>query len=75
MPRSTIVLSLIILGLVATTFDADAAQTKAKSQAPKQNRQRNCYVEAEQRYPDPTSPNTARNRQMWVWACMQGVPG
>jgi hypothetical protein len=60
---------LIALALLGAHIDIAEAQKKKKPQAS----QRNCYAEAEQRCPDPTSPNTARCRQMWVYACWQGV--
>jgi hypothetical protein len=61
---------LIALALLGAHIDIAAAQ---KAKKPQENRQRNCYAEAEQRCPDPTSHNTARCRQMWVYACWQGV--
>jgi hypothetical protein len=64
---------LIALALLGAFIDIAAAQKATKSRPAVETRQRNCYVEAERRYPDPTSPNTARNRQMWVYACWQGV--
>ena len=60
---------LIALALLGANADIAVAQKKKKPQAT----QRNCYAEAEQRYPDPSSPNTTRSRQMWVYACWQGV--
>jgi len=66
-------LLLIPLVLLAAHFETAAAQKATKSRPAVESRQRNCYVEAERRYPDPTSPNTHRNRQMWVYACKQGV--
>jgi hypothetical protein len=60
---------LIALALLGANADIAVAQKKKKPQAT----QRNCYAEAEQRCPDPTSPNTVRCRQMWVYACWQGV--
>jgi hypothetical protein len=64
---------LIALALLGAHIDTAAAQKATKSRPSVEVRQRNCYVEAERRYPDPTSPNTHRNRQMWVYACKQGV--
>jgi hypothetical protein len=63
---------LIALALLGAAIDIAAAQKATKSRPAVESRQRNCYAEAERRYPDPT-PNTARNRQMWVYACWQGV--
>ena len=64
---------LIALALLGACVDTAAAQKATKSRPAVESRQRNCYVEAERRCPDPTSPNTARCRQMWVYACWQGV--
>ena len=63
---------LIALALLGAYVDIAAAQKATKSRPAVETRQRNCYAEAERRYPDPT-PNTTRNRQMWVYACWQGV--
>ena len=60
---------LIALALLGAHADTAAAQKKKNPQAT----QRNCYAEAERRCPDPTSPNTARCRQMLVYASWQGV--
>ena len=64
---------LIALALLGTCIDTAAAQKATKSRPAVETRQRNCYAEAERRYPDPSSPNTTRSRQMWVYACWQGV--
>ena len=64
---------LIALALLGACIDIAAAQKATKSRPAVESRQRTCYAEAERRYPDPTSPNTTRNRQMWVYACWQGV--
>jgi hypothetical protein len=64
---------LIALALLGADIETAAAQKATKSRPAVEIRQRNCYAEAERRYPDPTSKNTTRNRQMWVYACWQGV--
>jgi hypothetical protein len=64
---------LIALALLGAHIETAVAQKATKSRPSVETRQRNCYAEAERRYPDPTRPNTTRNRQMWVYACWQGV--
>jgi hypothetical protein len=73
MPKIRAVSCLIALVLLGACIDIATAQKATKSRPAVETRQRNCYAEAERRCPDPTSPNTARCRQMWVYACWQGV--
>ena len=61
---------LIALAFLGAPFDDAAAQATARSKASMQSRQQHCFAEADARWPDPTSKNTARNRQMAYWACL-----
>ena len=65
---------LIALAFLGARFDAAAAQATARQKASTQSRVQHCWAEADARWPDATSKNTARNRQMAYWACMSS-PG
>jgi hypothetical protein len=67
---SKIKLLLIALAFLGAQFDATAARATAKSKASMQSRVQHCWAEADARWPDATSKNTHRNRQMAYWACL-----
>ena len=75
MSEAKLVSYLIALAFLGAGFEDAAAQATARSKAAMQSREQHCWAVADARWPDATSKNTHRNRQMAYWACLssQGV--